>query len=108
MAQAAIENAKQEEKNGDSNKNQTKTSYHSFIQCQYTKKRSSIVLKPISSLFESGKNFGNMLEKTYKAGIVEYIESKKTVLFKPHDCEYDFSVDKFCQESSSDVNIEGS
>ena len=105
---AAEENAKEQQAQKHINEgNNSKSSHYSCIQCEYIKKKPPIVLKPISSMFKSAKNCNNMLEEIYIPDCVEYIESKNTVVLSPYEWEYQFSLCKFSQRSSSDVNVEG-
>ena len=110
QAPAAKENVKQEQEQKQKHinkRNNSKNSHYSCIISEYIKKKPPIVLKPISSMFQSAKHCHNMLKEIYITDCTEYIESKQTVILSPYEWEYEFSLHKFYQHSSSDINIEG-
>ena len=82
MAQAPVaeEKVKEEQKATDPNKSIVSNSrYYSFIRCKYTKKRHSITLKEISTLFKSAKDCASILEKIYCKDVLQYVESNQTI-----------------------------
>ena len=113
MAQAPVaeEKVKEEQKVTDPNKSiVSNCRYYSFIRCKYTKKRHAITLKEISTLFKSAKDSASLLEIIYCKDVLQYVESNinQTITLSPNEWEFEFCLSKFCQQSSSDANVEGS